>query len=175
MSSSKVKKLYSNMRDYAKLDLARRTVIYFLARNFYEEEISAYHKYFDVFDPDSRGMVPVLTPGRVTDSPTATEYYWSLLYPTPVAGLFVRADDAILGHIHYTIVAGSGYKLVGDFWERAYADELAVKLGNAMPGLDWFQVSIGTLTTELKQTAVEIIREHGRWRPEPTTREETGA
>ncbi|MEV8269130.1 hypothetical protein AB0P19_02210 [Microbacterium oleivorans] len=119
------------------------------------------------FDPDSRGMVPVLTPGRVTDSPTAAEYYWSLLYPTPVAGLFVRADDAILGHIHYTIVAGSGYKLVGDFWEREYADELAVKLGKAMPGLDWFQVNNTTLTTELKQTAVEIIREHGRWRREP--------
>lgn len=119
------------------------------------------------FDADSRGMVPVLTPGRVADSPTAAEYYWALLYPTPVAGLFIRADDAILGHIHYTLVAGSGYKLVGDFWEREYAEELAVKLGNAMPGLDWFQVTIGTLTTELKRTAVEIIREHGRWRPEP--------
>ena len=57
ISSSKVKKLHSNMKDYSKLDLAKRTIIYFLARNFYEEEISAYHKYFDIFDPDSRGCI----------------------------------------------------------------------------------------------------------------------
>lgn len=57
ISSSKVKKLHSNMKDYAKLDLAKRTIIYFLARNFYEEEISAYHKYFDIFDPDNRGYI----------------------------------------------------------------------------------------------------------------------
>ena len=57
VSSNKVKKLYSNMRDYSKLDLARKTIVYFLARNFYEEEISAYHKYFDIFDPDNRGSI----------------------------------------------------------------------------------------------------------------------
>lgn len=56
-SSSKIKKLFSNMKDYAKLDLAKRTIIYFLARNFYEEEIAAYHKYFDIFDPENRGCI----------------------------------------------------------------------------------------------------------------------
>lgn len=57
ISSSKVKKLYSNMKDYAKLDLSKKTIIYFLARNFYEEEIAAYHKYFDIFDPDIKGSI----------------------------------------------------------------------------------------------------------------------
>lgn len=119
------------------------------------------------FDPDSRGMVPILTPGRASDSPTAAEYYWSLVYPTPVAGLFVRADDAILGHIHYTLLAGSGFKIVGDFWDREYVNELAIKLATAMPGVDWLQVDNTNLTSELKKTAVDIIREHGRWRPQP--------
>ena len=59
VSSNKIKKLYSNMRDYSKLDLAKKTIIYFLARNFYEEEISAYHKYFDIFDPENRGCISV--------------------------------------------------------------------------------------------------------------------
>ena len=57
ISSNKVKKLFSNMKDYSKLDFARRTMIYFLARNFYEEEIAAYHKYFDLFDPTSQGCI----------------------------------------------------------------------------------------------------------------------
>jgi len=57
VSSNKVKKLYSNMKDYSKLDLSRKTIIYFLARNFYEEEIVAYHKYFDIFDPENRGCI----------------------------------------------------------------------------------------------------------------------
>lgn len=57
ISPNKIKKLYSNMKDFSKLDLARKTIIYFLARNFYEEEISAYHKYFDIFNTENRGCI----------------------------------------------------------------------------------------------------------------------
>lgn len=116
------------------------------------------------FDPDSRGMVPVMTPGRASDSPTATEYYWSFLYPTPVAGLFLRPDDHFVG-IEYTLTTGSGYTVVRGFWDRDYANELAVKLGEALPGINWFTARNGDdLTKDIKATMLGIIREHGLWR-----------
>jgi hypothetical protein len=93
-----------------------------------------------------------------------TEYYWSFLYPTPVAGLYLRAEDDIIGVTSYTVTTATGYAIVGGFYERDYADELAVKVAEAMPGLSWFTVRQGDLTTELKETAREVIREHGRWR-----------
>lgn len=57
ISSNKIKKLYNNMKEYSKLGLARKIIVYFLARNFYEEEIAAYHKYFNIFDPDNQGCI----------------------------------------------------------------------------------------------------------------------
>lgn len=116
------------------------------------------------FEPDSRGLVPVLTPGRAMDG-HHTEYLWSFLYRTPAAGLFLRADDAIFGGIEYTLVTGSGYALVKGFWEREWAEELAVKLADAAPGINWFTVrNDGELTSEIKATLTGIIREHGFWR-----------
>ncbi|OYC97229.1 hypothetical protein [Microbacterium sp. Yaish 1] len=115
------------------------------------------------FDPDSRGIVPVMTPNRAADS-GVVEYTWSFLYPTPVAGLYLRPEDDFIAGTGYILTAGSGYSLVGGFWERDYADELAVKLGTALPGLDWFRVRGADLTPEIKKTATQIIREHGTWR-----------
>lgn len=117
------------------------------------------------FDPDSRGIVPVMTPNRAADS-GVVEYTWSFLYPTPVAGLYLRPEDDFIAGTGYVLVAGSGYGLVGGFWDRDYADELAVKLGTALPGLDWFHVRGADLTREIKKTAVQIIREHGTFRKE---------
>lgn len=115
------------------------------------------------FDPDSRGIVPVMTPGRATDG-TTNEFYWSFLYPTKVPGLYLRPDDDIIGGTNYTLTCGSGYALVGGFWDREYAEELAVKLGEAMPGMNWFTLKQSDLTDDLTKTAVGIIREHGRFR-----------
>ena len=67
ISSSKVKKLFSNIKEYSNLDLPRKTIIYFLARSFYEEEISAYHKYFDIFDPESKGCITLENFCKVLD------------------------------------------------------------------------------------------------------------
>ncbi|MCJ1709277.1 hypothetical protein [Microbacterium sp. VKM Ac-2923] len=114
------------------------------------------------FDPDSRGLVPVMTPGRATDG-TVQEYYWSFLYPTPVAGLFLRPDDDFIAGTNYTLTAGSGYTLVGGYWDKGHTEALAVKLGEALPGLNWFTVKNGDLTSEIKKTATGIIREHGRY------------
>lgn len=114
------------------------------------------------FDADSRGLIPVMTPGRATDG-TFQEWYWSFLYPTKVAGLFLRPDDDFIAGTNYTLVAGSGYTLVGGFWHREHAEALAVKIAEALPGLNWFTVGNGDLTTELKATATGIIREHGRY------------
>lgn len=114
------------------------------------------------FDPDSRGIVPVMTPGRATDG-NVQEYYWSFLYPTGVAGLFLRPDDDFIAGTNYTLVAGSGYTLVGGFWDRAHAEALAVKLGEAVPGLNWFTVGNRDITAEIKKTVTGIVREHGRY------------
>lgn len=120
------------------------------------------------FDPDSRGIVPVMTPNRAADS-GVVEYTWSFLYPTPVAGLYLRPEDDFIAGTGYMLVAGSGYGLVGGFWERDYADELAVKLSTALPGLDWFHVRGDDLTPEINKTARHIIREHGTWRRDTPT------
>lgn len=118
------------------------------------------------FEPDSRGLVPVLTPARAMDG-QFTEYLWSFLYPTPVAGLYLRAEDHIVGTIEYALTTGSGYTVVRGFWERDYADELAVKLGEALPGINWFTARNGDdLTTDIKTTMRDIIRAHGFWRKE---------
>jgi len=116
------------------------------------------------FDPDSRGLVPVMTPGRATDG-AITEYYWSFLYPTPVAGLYLRADDHYFTGSEFTLTTGSGYPIVRGFWEREHAEELAVKLGEALPGINWFTARNGDdLTTDIKATMADIIRAHGLWR-----------
>ena len=59
IESSKVKEIFVNMREYSKLSLLRKTVIYFLARNMYEDELIKYHDYFYFFDPSDQGSVSV--------------------------------------------------------------------------------------------------------------------
>lgn len=114
------------------------------------------------FDPDSRGIIPVMTPGRATDG-TVQEYYWSFLYPTGVAGLFLRPDDDLIAGTNYTLTGGSGYALVGGYWDRAHLEALAVKIAEALPGLNWFTVGPSDLTDDIKKTVTGIIREHGRY------------
>lgn len=117
------------------------------------------------FDEDSRGLVPVMTPTSPADSPW-NEFHWSFLKKTPVPGIYLRIDDSVVGGLSYTLTTGSGYALVGGFWDEDYAKELAVKLANALPGLNWFSVHGGALTEDIKKTATTVIREHGRFRPE---------
>ena len=118
------------------------------------------------FDADSRGLVPVMTPTSPADSPW-NEFHWSFLKQTPVPGIYLRIDDSVVGGLSYTLTTGSGYALVGGFWDEGYAKELAVKLANALPGLNWFTVHGGALTEDIKKTATTVIREHGRFRLEP--------
>ena len=51
----KLKSLVDNMKIFSKLNLFRKTVLYFIARNMYEFEIVQYHNYFDVLDPHFNG------------------------------------------------------------------------------------------------------------------------
>lgn len=121
------------------------------------------------FDADSRGLVPVMTPSRPADA-TWTEFHWSFLKPTPVPGLYLRIDDAIIAGVGYSLVSGSGFSLFRGMWEEDHANELAVKLAKALPGLNWFTVHSGAFTPELKKIAADVVREHGRFKPEvPTT------
>jgi calcium-dependent protein kinase len=54
---AKVKEIYNNMKQYSQLSLLRKTVIYFIARNMYEEELLKLHEYFDFFDPKDMGNI----------------------------------------------------------------------------------------------------------------------
>lgn len=115
------------------------------------------------FDPDSRGVVPVMTPTRPADS-TWTEFHWSFLKPTPVAGLYLRLDDAIVAGVGYSLTSGSGFQIYGGMWDEEHANALAVKLAEALPGVNWFTVHNGAFTAEMKKIAVTVIREHGRYK-----------
>ena len=54
---SKLKEIYSNMKEYSQLNLFRKTVIYFIARNMYEEELIQLHNYFHLFDTQRTGSI----------------------------------------------------------------------------------------------------------------------
>lgn len=53
----KIKVLFHNMKKYTKLDKFRKIVLYFLARNLQEEDISHYHNYFYLFDNKCKGSI----------------------------------------------------------------------------------------------------------------------
>jgi calcium-dependent protein kinase len=57
IDTAKVKEIYTNMKQYSQLNLLRKTVIYFIARNMYEEEFIKLHPYFDFFDPKDMGNI----------------------------------------------------------------------------------------------------------------------
>ena len=114
--------------------------------------------------PDSRGLIPVMTPARATDS-AHHEYVWSFLYPTPVAGMFVRPNDTVWG-LDYALTTGGGYVIFAGIESRDHAEQLAVKLAEALPGCDWFTAREDTFTNETRQTAIDIIKAHGRWAQE---------
>lgn len=54
---SRVKEIFANMRQFGQLNLLRKTVVYFIARNMYEEELVRLHDYFDFFDPQDMGNI----------------------------------------------------------------------------------------------------------------------
>lgn len=116
--------------------------------------------------PDSRGIVPVMTLGRVADKGT-NEYLWSALSVTPVAGLYVRTEHAIWGE-DYALTTGSGYTVIGGINDLAHAEALAVKLATALPGCDWFTATEDTFTAATRETAIAVIKAHGRWPREDT-------
>lgn len=53
----KIKVLFHNMKKYTKLDKFRKIVLYFLAKNLQEEDISHYHNYFYLFDSKNKGSI----------------------------------------------------------------------------------------------------------------------
>lgn len=116
--------------------------------------------------PDSRGLVPVMTPNRASDS-EHSEYLWSFLYTTPVAGLFIRPDDTVWG-IDYSLTTGSGFAILRGISDREHAEALAVKLATALPGCDWFTATEDTFTSATRETAIAVIKAHGRWPKEDT-------
>lgn len=54
---TKIKEIFHNMKEFAKLNLFRKTVIYFIARNLYEEQLVPLHQYFHFFDPFCQGSI----------------------------------------------------------------------------------------------------------------------
>lgn len=57
IETTKLKEIYQNMKEYSQLSLIHKTVIYFTARNMYEEELIKLHDYFDFFDPQDKGSI----------------------------------------------------------------------------------------------------------------------
>ncbi len=53
----KIKVLFHNMKKYTKLDKFRKLILYFLAKNLQEEDISHYHNYFYLFDTKNKGSI----------------------------------------------------------------------------------------------------------------------
>lgn len=49
--NGKIKEILISMKEYSQLNLLRKTIIYFVARNMGEEELTKMHDYFDFFDP----------------------------------------------------------------------------------------------------------------------------
>lgn len=54
---SRIKEIFCNMREFSKLNLLRKTVIYFIARNLYEEQMVPLHEYFHHFDTNMTGVI----------------------------------------------------------------------------------------------------------------------
>lgn len=53
----RIREIFLNMREFAKLNLLRKTVIYFIARNLYEEQLVPLHEYFHVFNTQNNGVI----------------------------------------------------------------------------------------------------------------------
>lgn len=51
------KTMLINMKYFSKLSLAKKVIIYFITRNFYEEELKEYHPYFSLFDSENTGQI----------------------------------------------------------------------------------------------------------------------
>ena len=57
IETAKFKEIYCNIKQYSQLNFLRKTVIYFIARNMYEEEFIKLHEYFEFFDPKDMGNI----------------------------------------------------------------------------------------------------------------------
>lgn len=86
--------------------------------------------------PDARGVVPVRA-WRARDDGAESEAYWSLAYVTPARGLFVRAGNPGLFGEEFAVVSGSGFVIRSGFVTRGAAEDYAVAVAAAVPGIDW--------------------------------------
>lgn len=57
IDASKIKELFLNMREFSKLSLFRKIVIFFIARNLYEEQLLPVHEFFHFFDLANQGSI----------------------------------------------------------------------------------------------------------------------
>ena len=57
ISKSSLEDLYLNMTRFGQLSIFYKTILYFITRNFFEEEISDLHKYFHLFDIKGMGGI----------------------------------------------------------------------------------------------------------------------
>lgn len=112
-------------------------------------------------DADDRGIVPI----RVANGPMdaeITEYFWAFAFVTPVAGLYVRASEAIFGP-QYSVVCAAGYFLRNGFATRELADAFAVDIATSLPGVDWFLARPDQFTAESKSIVRDVIQRHPLW------------
>lgn len=112
-------------------------------------------------DEDSHGRVPMLVPD-LRDDAAGTDYVWRFVERTPVLGLFLYEQVGFFGS-EWALRSGSGYKVVGGLSTSEHARELAVKLHEAVPGIDWMVLQGPELTAEVKATMWGVIKEHGKW------------
>ena len=99
-----LKKIVLNMYEYSKLDLVRKIIIYFLARNKREEEISGFHNYFDLFDKQYNGIISMKDFVDVLHSKLNIE-------KEKAKKIFKGIDIFEVGYITYTQFIGSSINI----------------------------------------------------------------
>jgi calcium-dependent protein kinase len=57
IDNSKLKEIWSNMVSYSKMPLLKKVIMYFIAHNLYEEDLTAMHEYYYMFDPSDQGTI----------------------------------------------------------------------------------------------------------------------
>ena len=57
VDSHKLKEIFNNMHRFSRLSMLKKVILYFIAHNLYEEDLTALHEFFFVFDPLDQGSI----------------------------------------------------------------------------------------------------------------------
>jgi len=104
VDSAKLKEVFNNMTRFAKFSTIKKVILYFIAHNLYEEDLTFLHEFFYIFDPMDQGSINESSFKEIAKEKLGVE-------PKVSEALFKSIDIFDSKSIGYTLFIAAALKL----------------------------------------------------------------